>query len=92
VSQHLEPGTTIACQEVVELVTEYLDGALDHATRVELEAHLALCAACSIYLEQMRDTIRRLGRVPVDTLSEQAQADLVAVFRAMYGERSSGSA
>ena len=89
-SQHVEPGTTIACQDVVELVTEYLDGALDHATRVELEAHLALCAGCDIYLEQMRDTIARLGRVPVETLSEQAQAELVAVFRAMYGRRAGG--
>lgn len=91
-SQHVEPGTTIACQDVVEMVTEYLDGALDHATRVELEAHLALCRGCDTYLEQMRDTIGRLGHVPVDTLSEQAQADLVSVFRAMYGKGSSGQA
>jgi anti-sigma factor RsiW len=90
VSQHVEPGTTIACQDVVELVTEYLDGALDHATRVELEAHLALCAGCDIYLEQMRDTIARLGHVPVDTLSERAQAELMAAFRTIQGARASG--
>jgi anti-sigma factor RsiW len=91
VNQNPEPGMTIACQEAVELVTDYLEGALDHATRVELEAHLALCPGCELYVEQMRDTINRLGRVAVDTLSKQAQADLMAVFRAMYGNRSSGA-
>jgi anti-sigma factor RsiW len=92
VSQHTRLGMTIACQEVVELVTDYLEDTLDHATRAELEAHLALCAGCSIYLEQMRDTIDRLGSVPVDTLSERAQAELMAVFRTLYGNRSSGPA
>ena len=79
------PGTTITCQEVVELVTDYLEGELDHATREELEAHLALCPHCDRYLEQMRQTIDELGHVPVDTLSERAQADLMAAFRTFHG-------
>ena len=75
------PGMTISCQEVVEIVTDYLEGQLDEATRAELEAHLALCPGCDLYLEQMRATIDELGHVPVETLSEQAQSDLMAAFR-----------
>lgn len=77
-------GATITCQEVVELVTDYLEGELDDATVAELEAHLELCPGCETYLEQMRVTIDQLGHVPVDTLSEQAQADLVAAFRTIH--------
>ena len=78
------PGMTISCQEVVELVTDYLEGELDEATRTELEAHLALCPGCDAYLTQMRATIEELGHVPVGTLSEQAQNDLVAAFRTFH--------
>ena len=77
-------GTAISCQEVVELVTDYLEGELDDATRTELEAHLALCPGCDAYLVQMKATIDELGHVPVDTLSEQAQNDLVAAFRTFH--------
>jgi anti-sigma factor RsiW len=87
---HAEPGMTITCEKVVELVTDYLEGELDPSTRNELEAHLALCPGCDIYLQQMRDTIARLGHVPVDTLSEHAQADLMAAFRTFHGDRASG--
>lgn len=78
------PGMTISCQEVVEIVTDYLEGDLDDPTRVELEAHLALCPGCETYLEQMQATIDRLGHVPVETLSDQAQADLMAAFRTFH--------
>ena len=82
------PGMTISCQEVVELVTDYLEGELDEATRTELEAHLALCPGCDAYLVQMKATIDELGHVPVDTLSEQAQTDLVDAFRTFHAPRS----
>ena len=78
------PGMTISCQEVVEIVTDYLEGQLDEATRVELEAHLALCPGCDLYLEQMRATIDQLGHVPVESLSEQAQSDLMSAFRTFH--------
>ena len=77
----IEPGMTIRCQEVVELITDYLEGQLDGPTRTELEAHLPLCEGCGEYLRQMRATIRALGHVPLDSLSETAQADLLAAFR-----------
>ena len=83
-SESVAPGMGITCQEVVELVTDYLEGQLDDALREELEAHLALCGGCEAYLEQMRSTIRRLGHVPVETLGEQAQSDLLATFRTFH--------
>ncbi len=68
------------CQQVVELVTDYLEGALEEVTRTELEAHLRLCGGCDLYLAQMRRTIELLGHVPLDTLSQQVQRELVAAF------------
>ena len=82
-SEAATPGMSITCQEVVELVTDYLEGDLDPATRAELEAHLALCDGCATYLQQMRETIRQLGHVPVEMLTPQAQADLMAAFRSL---------
>ena len=78
------PGMTISCQEVVEIVTDYLEGQLDESTRAELEAHLALCPGCDLYLQQMRATIDQLGHVPVESLSEQAQSDLMSAFRTFH--------
>jgi anti-sigma factor RsiW len=79
------PGMTVHCQEIVELVTDYLAGVLDSDMAAEVEAHLELCDGCDIYVEQMRATIRALGKVPVATLSEAAQADLLRAFRDLRG-------
>lgn len=75
------PGLSIDCREVVELVTEYLEGALPPDLTAEVEAHLSLCEGCQVYLEQMRRTIDELGRVPVETLSTEAQTELLQTFR-----------
>ncbi len=74
------PGMTIECREVVELVTDYLEGALDPATTTELEAHLRLCEGCEEYLTQLRATLDAIGHIPLDGLSERVQAALVAAF------------
>ena len=87
--QGIAPGLTVSCQEVVELVTDYLEGALDSDTAAEVEAHLGLCQGCNLYVDQMRATVRALGRVPVDSLSEEAQAELVRAFRDMNGPTAS---
>jgi len=75
------PGLTITCTEIVEVVTDYLEGEVDEALRAEIEAHLSLCPGCDAYLDQMRETIRVMGRVPVETLSDDAREDLMAAFR-----------
>jgi anti-sigma factor RsiW len=78
------PGLTVTCQEVVELVTDYLEGALDPEMTEEVKAHLGLCDGCAIYVEQIRTTIRALGRVPVESLSEDVQDELVRAFRDLH--------
>jgi len=75
-----EPG--LLCIEVVELVSDYLDGELDPRTRQRVEAHLALCPACRVYVEQVRTTVRALGRLPADGLPEHAVAELETAFAA----------
>lgn len=71
----------LTCQELVELVTDYLDGALDDDTVGRFEQHLAVCPGCAAYLGQMRETASLLGQIPVETLSEEMQATLLAAFR-----------
>ena len=69
------------CQELVELVTEYLEGALGAADRARFEAHLAGCAGCRAYLDGMRTTIAATGALREDDLSPQARDDLLRAFR-----------
>ena len=69
------------CRELVELVTDYLDGRLPPADRARFEAHLADCEYCETYLDQMRQTIRALGRLPEESLSDEARDALLAAFR-----------
>jgi anti-sigma factor RsiW len=71
----------IVCQQAVELVTDYLEGALPARDRARFERHLADCPHCTEYLRQMRATIDRLGRVEPDSLTPDARAELVALFR-----------
>jgi anti-sigma factor RsiW len=71
----------LTCQDFVELVTEYLEGALDEDTVRRFEEHLALCPGCETYLSQMKETASRLGEIPVESLSAETQATLLSAFR-----------
>jgi anti-sigma factor RsiW len=73
-----EPGLT--CIEVVELVSDYLDGALDTETRRRVERHLTVCPPCRVYVEQVRETVRTLGHLPGDELPAYAVDELEAAF------------
>jgi anti-sigma factor RsiW len=68
------------CKELVELITEYLEGELGAADQARFEQHIAGCDACTAYLEQMRETIAALGRIPPETLSPEAERELGRVF------------
>ena len=70
----------IACNELVELLTEYLEGALPPDETAAVEEHLRGCTGCQTYLDQLRTTIGLLGSAPVATLSPQAYDDLLAAF------------
>ncbi len=71
----------IVCRQAVELVTDYLEGALTAKDRARLEAHLGACTHCHEYFEQMRVTIRLMGRVEPESLTRAAREDLSALFR-----------
>ena len=71
----------LACREAVELVTDYLEGALSPADRERLEGHLAACPHCTEYLAQMRRTLDLLGRIEPESLEPRAQDELVALYR-----------
>jgi hypothetical protein len=68
------------CEEFVELVTEYLEDAMDADTRQRLEEHLALCPGCVTYLDQIRDTVRQAGRLEPHDLSPAARDHLLRAF------------
>jgi anti-sigma factor RsiW len=72
---------SLVCRQAVELMSEYLDGALSARDRARLETHLSGCAHCSEYLAQLRVTIDALGRPEPDALSDEALAELVGVYR-----------
>ena len=69
------------CRELVELITDYLEDRLSPVDRRRFEAHLATCEACATYMEQLRQTIRALGRLPEESLSSEARDALLAAFR-----------
>ncbi len=71
----------LACQEVVELVTDYMEGALSPEVRVRLETHLRACLHCAAYLEQLRATVRALGRLAAPAVAREARAELVELYR-----------
>ena len=71
----------LVCQQAVELVTDYLDGALSRRDRRRFEAHLKNCPNCSAYLEQIRTTIRLTGAIEPDDLTPEAKRDLTDLYR-----------
>jgi len=77
VSEH----QALSCRELVELVTEYLEGALPAPERDRFESHIATCPDCTNYLAQMRTTIRLSGVLTEESLSPTARAQLLVAFR-----------
>jgi anti-sigma factor RsiW len=70
----------MTCKELVEVVTDYLDGSMPAQQRLLFEEHLAFCDWCQTYLEQMRATIRLTGTLREEDLEPQAREALLGVF------------
>jgi anti-sigma factor RsiW len=81
---HKDP---LICQEVVEMVTDYLEGALSRGERRRLEAHLADCPHCTEYLAQIRATIRLTGRLEPADLTPEMRDDLGELYRRWRTDR-----
>jgi anti-sigma factor (TIGR02949 family) len=70
------------CQEMIEVVTDYLDDGMPPEERQRFERHLSYCAGCSTYVEQMRETIRQTGTIPrEESLPPSLREEIVAQFR-----------
>ena len=75
------PVDEVTCQQFVELVTEYFEGALEPRTLSQVEEHLAMCDWCTTYLEQMQATMASLRELG-DERSPEPPDSVLAVFRA----------
>jgi anti-sigma factor RsiW len=75
----------LPCRELVELVTDYLEGRLPSAERLRLESHLAECDGCRTYLRQIEQVLRTAGRLDEDALAPAARDALLGAFRAWKG-------
>ena len=71
----------ITCRELVEIVTDYLEGTMPARRRRRFERHLGGCDGCTHYLEQMRTTIALTSRLTADAVPADAVAPLLAAFR-----------
>jgi anti-sigma factor RsiW len=69
------------CNELVELVTAYLDGSLDHEARARFDMHLLECDGCENYLQQFRETVRTVGKIRNDELDPAFRNRLLNAFK-----------
>jgi anti-sigma factor RsiW len=76
----------ITCREMVELVTDYLEGTMPARRRRRFEHHLSGCEGCTKYLEQLRTTIALTYRVRVEAIPAEAVAPLLAAFRDWHSD------
>lgn len=71
----------LSCKELVELVTDYLEGALTREDRIRFDKHIGECPGCETYLDQMRQVIGTLGKLNEDSIPAAAKEPLLQIFR-----------
>jgi len=71
----------MSCKELVEVITEYLEGTLPEAERARFDYHLGLCPGCQTYLDQMRLTVRVVGRLSEESIAPEARNEFLKAFR-----------
>jgi anti-sigma factor RsiW len=77
----MSAAADIACREMVELITDYLEGALPRAERRRFRRHLDACDGCATYVEQMRQTIAMVGRIEPAEMTPAARDAMLHTFR-----------
>ena len=80
-----ESADHLSCQEVVELVTGYLDGALSAEEAALFEQHINFCEGCVWYVEQIKTTVETLGEVREEDIPSEAKDRLMSAFRDWRG-------
>jgi anti-sigma factor RsiW len=71
----------MACRELVELVTDYLEGSMPQSDRRRFDAHLEQCPDCLEYLEQMRQIANTIGQLSEESIAAERREELLAAFR-----------
>jgi predicted anti-sigma-YlaC factor YlaD len=87
----MDTSGELTCRQLVELVTDYLEGKLAATDRMRFEEHLLICEGCSAYLDQMRKTIEVVGSLQEDSIPPPMRDDLLAAFRAWKAGDSSSA-
>ena len=77
----MSEAKSLTCRELVEILTDYLEGAMPPAERARFDEHVGGCGGCRAYVEQMRATIRMTGRLREDDIAPPQRAALLAAFR-----------
>jgi anti-sigma factor RsiW len=78
--------TELTCQDLVELVTAYLEGALSGDEHARFERHLSICPGCRTYVEQFRETIALTGALRAKEVPPSARDELLAQFHSWKSE------
>jgi anti-sigma factor RsiW len=78
------PPDDLPCQELVELCTAYIEGALSPELRARFDDHLRICDGCELYVEQMRATIRLAGKLTAEDLGPAARERMLKAFRTWH--------
>jgi anti-sigma factor RsiW len=71
----------VTCIELVELVTDYLEGSMPADERARFDEHISGCEGCTTYMEQLRITIRLTGMLTEEQIAPDARAALLDAFR-----------
>ncbi len=71
----------MSCRELVQVINDYIEGVLPPADRKRFEEHLAICPGCQTYLDQMRQTVRVVGRLREESIPADARNVLLQAFR-----------
>ena len=74
----------LTCQELVELVTDYLEGAMPEELRLRFERHIEACRGCRTYLEEMRQTVKATGSLTAEAITPEAEQALLEAFRGFH--------
>ncbi len=77
----LRRSSDLVCQQMVELITEYLEGSLSRTDRKRFEAHIRHCPNCTNYLKQMRATIAATGSLREEDLDPAVLEEFADLFK-----------
>ncbi|HEX4287881.1 MAG TPA: zf-HC2 domain-containing protein [Trebonia sp.] len=85
------PRKSLVCRQSVELVTDYLEGALTQTQRRRFEAHLERCRDCPEYLAQIRATIALTGSITPDDLTPRIRDEFIGLYRQWLADEEGGT-